>query len=140
MTAVGARPPRRTYRDFVRVEGSEATGRFTVVAHPHPIHHATVTREGNQRTGVSWVVRFPTFPGVHPSRVYTTSGIALNEAATAIGKRSGAELMKFSAPQRVAMGQQKCPYQEHGHPRLCGQTADAGTVWCPDHRGGRSRW
>ena len=140
MTAPGTRPPRRTYRDFVRVEGNADKGEFMICAHPFPLHHATVVKHGNARVGWSWVVRFPTFGGVHPALVFDDMTKALNAASVAIGLRSGKEMMRFDAAQRYAMGQQKCPYREKGHPRLCEGPADPGTVWCGNHRGGKSTW
>lgn len=139
MTPPGARPPKRQYREFVRVQGEPGSGRFVIVAHPHPLHHATVTKEGTHRTGFYWVVRYPTF-GLVSARVYQTESAALIDAADAIGRRTGQELMRFDAAQRYAMGQQKCPYREKGHPRLCDGPADPGTVWCGNHRGGKSTW
>lgn len=140
MTASGARPPRRTYREFCRVDGDAVLGKFTVRAHPHPLHHATVIKEGNARVGWSWVVRFPTFGPMAASRVFPDMGQALNFAADAVGRRTGADLMRFDGAQRYAMGQGKCPFRDRGHPRLCEQTAEGHTVWCGDHRGGRARW
>jgi hypothetical protein len=139
MTATGARPPRRTYREFIRVEGDAVIGKFVIVSYPHPLHHATVTKEGSQRSGWSWVVRYPTF-GIVPTKVYDSMSKALNDASDAVGRRAGTELMRYDKDQRYAMGQQQCPHRDRGHPRLCGQAASPGMVWCDDHRGGKSKW
>jgi hypothetical protein len=54
-----------------------------------------------------------------------------------LGRMAGAQMMKFSPSQRIAMGQQQCPRIVGS--RLCAMAPDPGSVWCEWHPHGKDR-
>lgn len=64
---------------------------------------------------------------------------ALMRAGDLVSRAAGRDMMTFTGPQRVAMGQQECPKTLGSLGTLCRQPAGVGTVWCEWHPGGKVR-
>jgi hypothetical protein len=122
------------------VQHDKTTGVIHVYSKPVPIHRAEIRHQG----GTVWEITFPTLAA--RKVIKPTVEKALEEAGRIIGYSAGRDFQSFSASQRYAMGQQKCPYtpggmRAKGDPRelakrLCNQPANVGTVWCEHHPGG----
>lgn len=98
------------------------------------LHSADVVAQG---TGLYKV----TMTSVHISRGFVDASLsqALVRAGDLVSRAAGRDMMRFTGPQRTAMGQQECPKTLGTLGTLCRQPAGVGTVWCEWHPGGKER-
>jgi hypothetical protein len=154
LTVTGEGPSHRVVPHRYRPDGPPEW--FEVLSSPHPVHRAMVTFAGGQ-----WRVTVTTEPLTMERAGYGGGSpvAALTAAGAAVARLYRRDMLRgrFSGVQRVALGQQMCPYPRPGggqpvtpagdwgqmvrlaRATLCGRTPSTpGTVWCPDHPDGRT--
>lgn len=136
MTASAARRPSAVYVSQVTmypVTPGDPDTDHVVISTPRPIHHARIHHYPKTLRWRVWM----TSVNVPRTLEVDSFEVATATAAEWVSRLAGRDLQRFSAPQRIALGQQQCPRLKWGG--LCLQAAGMGTVWCDDHPNGVRR-
>lgn len=111
----------------------EVNGLTLVTSSPIKMHTAIIRRSA----AMDYVVRMISVAFDPIVGRYGTFEAARQGAGRAVTQKTVADWkLIFSGVQRIAMGQQQCPYRHRN--RLCLAPASGRSVWCEGHPKGRS--